>query len=240
MGLSEDAKGLLEQLNALGEPARSEAEEGVRKARAVVEGVWPSLEAHFKQRKTELEAALAEAKSGFAVLARRKPGTVAPPWSEIEAKVAAYRVSLEGMTSAREAYVTAANAKSPEAVRVVTDGLKTRRDAARDALRALLPAPVGARPATKAAKCARPGGTFDCTVPNGPPSDDEWRSANDAGRRALSDRAKIADSAYAEFVQRANTDAQALQAKLTNLMNALGSASRAVHETTLTILRNMS
>ena len=167
--LLEEAKGILQRLGNPGDYGRSLAEKGVREARTAAEGLWPSLDPIYRQRWNEAQAGLAEARRLWSLPMSRP--ALAPTWSSLEANLTAYGSAMAAVTSARSAYSAAANTRATDALNTAIGDLRRHGDEAVSALRALLPSPVGSRPATKKGRCRDPLTKIevDCQVPNGPP-----------------------------------------------------------------------
>jgi len=237
--LLEEAKGVLQRLGNLGDYGRSSAERGVREARTAAEGLWPSLDPIYRQRWNEAKAGLAEARRLWGLPLSRP--AIAPTWSSLDASLAAYGSAMAAVTAARSAYIAAANTRSTESLDTAIRDLRRHADEAVGALRALLPSPLGNRPATKKGRC-RDTLTrieIDCQVPNGPPSDSEIRAALAAGNAVLTGITKGSAVGRNEFEKRLKNEMTAMLEKITQATTALTQVMKVVHEAQIRAIQNL-
>ena len=237
--LLEEAKGILRRLGNPGDYGRSAAELGIREARAAAEGLWPTLDSIYRQRWNEAQAGLAEARRLWSLPMSRP--ALAPTWSSLEANLTAYGSAMASVTAARSAYSAAANLRSTDSLNAVNGDLRRHGDEALGALRALLPSPVGNRPATKKGRCRDPLTKIeiDCQVPNGPPSESEIRAAIAAGNAVLTGIAKGAAVGRNEFEKRLKNEMTAMLEKVTQATVALIQVTKAVQEAQIRAIQNL-
>lgn len=235
-----DARAMFDRLGNLGDFGRSAADQGVREARALAEGWWPALDPLFRQRWTEAQAALAEARR-LSGLPPRRPVLVQPNWNEFDARFAALGTALNAVGAARSAYIATANARAGDAVNAVINDLRKRADTAIGALRSLLPTPVGTRPVTRNARCRAPVTNieFDCVVPNDPPGDNDIRAAIAAGNSALADLGRASAIARIEYERRLQAEFNTMLERCSQAMTELSNLMKAIHETQMRIIQNL-
>jgi len=108
--------------------------------------------------------------------------------------------------------------------------LHKRADAARQALRGLIPPPAGTRPATRRGKCRNPlppHNEVDCDVPN-PASDSDLRNAHNSASSVLNDIAKAGELARASFEGKIAGALKELNAAIQDLNQKIDQASQAL------------
>ncbi len=163
------------------------------------------------------------------------------------------------MTEAREKYEQAMAAATAEMVTAIVSGLanlgggaidasvgegRQQVGSARDALRAVIPSPIGTRAAVRTERrCVTVGKVQQCSnveVPNDP-SDGDLRGAINAGNAALSTVGRAGERAAARFqaAQSGNVGLQAALQRLNQFMAMVSNAEKKYDDAARAIITNL-
>jgi len=163
------------------------------------------------------------------------------------------------MTEAREKYEQAMAAATSEMVTAIVSGLanlgsgaidasvgegRQQVGSARDALRAVIPSPIGTRAAVRTERrCVTVGKVQQCSnveVPNDP-SDGDLRGAINAGNAALSTVGRAGERAAARFqaAQSGNVGLQAALQRLNQFMAMVSNAEKKYDDAARAIITNL-
>ncbi len=196
--LLSDAKSLVTTLQGLGDYGRATATTAIDNARGTCQSSLSSTTAGVNR----LAAIRAENDQLAASLPSGATAINLPDAATMESA----RLALDAAGSAWSTAVQTTSIAATTATALARSG-----DEAVSALRALIPSPFGTRPATVRGKCTVPGTntTIDCDLPNGPPSDNEFRTAIARGQSVTAGVAGIgatALDAYYRVVMSAQKD----------------------------------
>jgi hypothetical protein len=239
-GLKEDAEAALNRLQQLGDPDRTSATSGATAARQAAREMWPNLESGLLAWQTRITTLLAEARQKWN--AWTPPAGVtkpaAPDFARADAKLAAVTAALSDIRSVHQDYRTRSETEMTSAVNDAVSATRGNIDAAKNALRGLLPAPVGNRPAMVKSRCqTAPKVYVDCNVPNSPPSDAEFRSAIANAQQAAEATTRMAAIATVKYADRMRPTLDKLVYRVFKLESAMAEAMRVTGEMYVQVLK---